>query len=165
MPIFNSCPVFSSHDDYMTRKETWEQIKDYLPQDKVIWESFYGNGKSGEYLQELGFEVIHRDVDFFTHDLGDIIVSNPPYTIKKEVFTRLKQLGKPFVMLVPSTTVQTKYFKELFADEHIQLIIPWKKNHFDKLVNGEIQKGKDNCSFYTLYITWKLNLDKDVIFI
>jgi hypothetical protein len=98
--------------------------------------------------------------------LGDIIVSNPPYTIKREVFTRLKQLGKPFVMLVPSTTIQTKYFKELFEDEQIQLIIPYKKNNFDKLVNGEIIKPiKDNCSFYTLYITWQIGLEKDVIFI
>ena len=163
--MFHISPILSKHDDYMTRKETWEQIKDYIPQNKLIWECFYGDGNSGRHLQEMGFNVVHEDIDFFTNNLGELLLSNPPYTIKREIFTRLKELGKPFIMLVPSTTIQTKYFKELFEDEHIQLIIPYKKNNFDKLVNGEIQKGKDNCSFYTLYITWQIGLEKDVIFI
>jgi len=29
----------------------------YLPRDKVLWEAFYGDGQSGNYLRELGFEV------------------------------------------------------------------------------------------------------------
>ena len=47
----------SNHDDYMTPKHAWEAIKDYIPRDKVIWEAFYGDGKSGKYLEELGFSV------------------------------------------------------------------------------------------------------------
>lgn len=30
----------------------------------------------------------------------DYIVSNPPYSIKGDVFTRLFEIGKPFAMLV-----------------------------------------------------------------
>ena len=63
---------FSQHDDYMTPKSAWENIKDYIPKDKVIWEAFYGNGDSGTYLQELGFtRTIHQELDFFDNDLGD----------------------------------------------------------------------------------------------
>jgi hypothetical protein len=57
--------TFLKHDDYMTPKTAWEDIKKYIPQNKTIWEAFYGNGKSGEYLTELGFNVIHKEVDFF----------------------------------------------------------------------------------------------------
>ena len=55
-------------DNYMTPKSAWEQIKHLIPNNKVIWEPFYGDGKSGEYLKELGFNVIHEDIvsgDFY----------------------------------------------------------------------------------------------------
>ena len=40
--------TFSTHDEYMTPKYAWENIKDFIPKDKVIWEPFYGDGKSGD---------------------------------------------------------------------------------------------------------------------
>ena len=52
--------TFVNHDDYMTPKSAWENISQYIPQDRVIWESFYGNGESGTHLQSLGFLVIHH---------------------------------------------------------------------------------------------------------
>ena len=55
---------FSKHDDYMTPKYAWEAIQSLIPKNKVIWEAFYGNGNSGKYLSELGFDVIHKEVDF-----------------------------------------------------------------------------------------------------
>jgi len=83
--------TFTKYDDYMTPNYAWDNIKDYIPKDKIIWEAFYGNGNSGNYLKTLGFNVIHEDIDFFNNDKGDIIVSNPPFTIKKEILILLKQ--------------------------------------------------------------------------
>ena len=74
----------------MTPKYAWEWIKDFIPKDKQIWEAFYGDGESGRYLTDLGFNVIHEEVVFFTNNVGDIIVSNPPFSQKKEIFTRKK---------------------------------------------------------------------------
>ena len=34
--------TFAKHDSYMTPKSAWENIKEYIPKDKVIWEAFYG---------------------------------------------------------------------------------------------------------------------------
>lgn len=45
--------TFLKHDDYMTPKYAWENIKSYIPEDKVVWEPFYGDGKSGDFLREL----------------------------------------------------------------------------------------------------------------
>ena len=159
MALFHDCPRWSNNDEYMTPKSAWEDIADYIPRDKVIWEPFYGDGMSGNYLRQLGFEVIHEQIDFFEHDLGDILISNPPYTKKREVFERLKALGKPFIMLVPTTVLHTMYFKSIFHDENIQLIIPYKKRQF-YCVNKELKK--DGCSFYTLYVCWRINMEKDV---
>jgi len=86
----------------MTPKYAWENIQHLIPKDKVIWEAFYGGGKSGEYLKELGFDVIHDEVDFFENDLGDIIVSNPPFSLSKAVIKRLFELDKPFIIIFTS---------------------------------------------------------------
>jgi len=158
---FKKCPRFTKDDDYMTQKSAWEDIAKYVPKDYILWEAFYGDGKSGEYLRELGYEVIHEAIDFFDNNPDcDAIVSNPPYSAKREVFTRLKELGKPFVMLVPTTTLHTKYLQQLFGDENLQVIMPYKKRQFDSPTK---QLKKDGCSFYTCYICYKMNLPKDLI--
>ena len=60
--------TFSNHDDYMTPLSAWENIKDFIPKDKIIWEAFYGDGLSGNHLTKLGFNVIHEEIDFFEND-------------------------------------------------------------------------------------------------
>jgi len=162
--------TFTKHDDYMTPKSAWENIIDYIPKDKVIWEAFYGDGESGNHLTELGFNVIHEDKDFFkwTPENYGAIVSNPPFQFKKEVLTRLKELDKPFILIMPCSTLTTQYFRKLFADSHhkIQIIIPKKRIQFIKLVNGKKQeKMKNACNFDCFYYFYKMNLKKDLIFI
>jgi len=76
--MFRDCPSFTNDDDFMTPKSAWEDISVYLPRNKVIWECFYGDGRSGKFLKELGFDVIHENIDFFENDMGDVLVSNPP---------------------------------------------------------------------------------------
>lgn len=157
--------TFLKHDDYMTPKSAWENIQHIIPKEKVIWEAFYGDGKSGDYLKELGFNVIHEQIDFFENDLGDIIVSNPPFSLSDKVLTRLKELNKPFIIIFPSSKINTQYFRRLFSetDDKIQIIIPRKRIQFIKLVNGEIPvNSKNACNFDCFYYCWKLNLDRDI---
>ena len=108
--------TFKVHDDYMTPKTAWEAIKHLIPRETVIWEPFYGDGKSGQNLRDLGFNVIHEPIDFFTHDMGDIIVSNPPFSRSKEVIERLIQLNKPFIIIMPCSKLSTSYFRNAFND-------------------------------------------------
>ncbi len=146
-------------DDYMTPKEVWESIKTYIPQNKVIWEAFYGDGKSGEYLRELGFNVIHEPIDFFKENRGDVIVSNPPFSLKMKVLQRLKELDKPFILLLPASTLGTKTLQELYGND-IQLIIPKGRISYNK--NGKPTNGVWFASFFYCY---KCNLQRDIIFL
>ena len=57
MAIFNT-KSFIVYDDYMSPKSAWEAINHLIPKNKVIWEAFYGDWKSGQYLTELGYDVI-----------------------------------------------------------------------------------------------------------
>ena len=160
--------TFSKHDDYMTPKSAWENIEHLIPKDNIIWEAFYGDGTSGTYLEELGFNVIHEDIDFFEHDRGDIVVSNPPFTLIKEVLTRLVELNKPFILIMPSPKLHTQYFRKLFSDleDPIQIVIPRKRIQFDKLVNGERPKDyKSKCNFDCYYYCWKMNLPRDIMWL
>jgi hypothetical protein len=147
----------------MTPKYAWENIKHLIPTDKVIWEAFYGNGKSGEYLKELGFNVIHEPIDFFENNLGDIIISNPPFSKSKEIMKRLKELDKPFIVILPVSKLNTSYVRENYMNTKLQVIIPKKRIHFEKLVNGEKIKGwKNACNFDCFYYCYKMNLPNDI---
>ena len=156
--------TFTKHDDYMTPFSAWNNIKDYIPKDKVLWEAFYGDGISGEHLKNLGFEVIHKDVDFFENNLGDIVVSNPPFTKCKEVLERLVELDKPFILIMPSSKINTQYFRKLFKtnENSLQIIIPRRRIQFQKVVDGQYVDFKTSCNFDCFYYCWKMNLERDI---
>ena len=160
--------TFMKHDDYMTPKYAWENIKDYIPKDKIIWEAFYGDGESGKHLTDLGFETIHEEIDFFENDKGEVVVSNPPFSLSKEVFARLVELDKPFILILPSSKINTQYFRKLFSknEDKIQIIIPRKRIHFHKLVDGKTPENwKNACNFDCFYYCWKMGLERDIIWL
>ena len=152
--------TFIKHDDYMTPKYAWENITQYLPQGKIIWEAFYGDGNSGKYLEELGYEVIHEQIDFFENNKGDIIVSNPPFSLAKDIMNRLYDLDKPFCLIFPSSKINTQYFIK-WKDKNIQIIIPRKRIQFVK--DGNLLENK--CNFDCFYYCYKMNLPKDIIWL
>tara|TARA_R110001606_G_C15372353_1_gene649668 strand:+ start:81 stop:572 length:492 start_codon:yes stop_codon:yes gene_type:complete len=152
-----------THDDYMTPKSAWENIKHIIPKDKIIWEAFYGDGQSGNYLKDLGFNVIHEPIDFYNNNLGDIIISNPPFSDSKQIMPRLKQLNKPFIMILPVSKLCCQYMRETFSPGEIQIIIPKKRIHFVKLIDGKPMIGHKSCSpFDCFYFTYKLGLERDI---
>lgn len=162
MATFNN-KSFLKHDDYMTPNHAWDDIKKYIPKDKIIWEAFYGNGESGKYLTEIGFNVFHEPIDFFDNNIGDIIVSNPPFSKSKEIINRLAELDKPFIIIMPSSKINTSYFRNHFINKNIQIIIPRKRIHFNKLVNGERPTGwKNACNFDCFYYCYKIGLQNDI---
>lgn len=145
-------------DDYETPLSAWRSLAEVVPKDGVVWDPFYGSGASGEHLRSLGFKVIHQKEDFFSVDRGDLILTNPPFSKKKEVLTRLKELGKPFAVLLPASVLGTKMLRSLFPD--IQLLIPNGRISFVK--NGEQTKSVWFASFW---YCWKLRLPKDILFL
>jgi len=155
--------TFIKHDDYMTPQYAWENIKYLIPKNKIIWEAFYGDGKSGNYLKELGFEVIHDPIDFFENNCGDIIVSNPPFSLCKQILKRLLIIDKPFILILPSSKINTSYFRE-WRDKKIQIIIPRKRIQFTKIIDGKLST-ENRCNFDCFYYCYKIGLKDDIMWL
>ena len=159
---FSSC----SSDNYFTPFYAWKNIEKYIPKNKKIWEPFYNDSsRSPYYLQKLGCDVVYNKEDFFENNRGDIVVSNPPFSIKKEVLERLIELNKPFILIMPSSVLHTQYFKHLFKDDpNMQIIIPKQRIHFMKMVNGSLIQT-NGCNFDCSYYCWKINMKKQITFL
>lgn len=99
-----------------------DPIIKYLPKGKVIWCPF-DEQWSAFYvrLRELGYKVIRSSLsdgkDFFTYEpeKWDLIVSNPPFSIKDRILKRLYSLQKPFAVLLPLNSLQGKTRYKYFA--------------------------------------------------
>jgi hypothetical protein len=150
-------------DNYITNKFDWERIKDYIPKDKVIWSPFWCDGKQKEYFKEIGFDIIHEDKDFFSYTPEyDLVIDNPPFSKKREILQKLSDLDKPFILVCPSMMLSYKYFQDLFKDKGIQIIIPYKRINFKHLNSDKKNYSPPFASFYFCY---KMNLERDLIFI
>ena len=157
----------SKDNDFVSPKYLWEDIKDYIPQDKIISMPFYCEGSAGIDMADLGFNVIHQNEDFFEHDRGEVVIDNPPFELKKEVINKLVERNKPFILIVPVSTLCYKYTKILVDD--LQGIIPKKRMkfiHYDKK-KKELKADwqKHSSRFDCVYMCWKMQLSKDIIFI
>lgn len=163
--------TFQKHDDYMTPKHAWEDIKQFVPDEyKFIYEPFYGDGKSGEYLKEIFPDktIIHFESDFY--DLYntpalyyEAVISNPPFSDAKNIMPKLFEVDKPFILLMPSSKINTSYFRQ-WKDKKIQIIIPRKRIHFIKLVDGKEVPTK-GANFDCFYYCYKMNLPKDIVWL
>jgi len=164
MPGFHT-KTFNNDDEYMTPFYAWKNIEKYLPKNKIIWEAFYGDGTSKKNLNFLGCDrVIHEPMDFYKSNVGECIVSNPPYHDKVKVFKRLILLDKPFILLLPDYVLASVGFRNLFKDKNIQIIIPRSRIHFNRKKKRNDGK-KDRCNFDCFYYCYKMNLPKDIIFL
>ena len=95
------------NDECYTPRYVVEAILPYVPKNKIIWcpfdkeESFFV-----KVLTENGYNVVFSHIDhgedFFTFEPPhwDIMVSNPPFSNKRQFFERAFQLGKPFMLLM-----------------------------------------------------------------
>lgn len=98
---------FNKNDEYYTPEYAVYPILKYIKPNSTIWCPFdKKDSKFVEVFKKEGFKVIYGHIetgeDFFKVDVPncDYIISNPPYSLRGEVFKRLFEIGKPFAMLI-----------------------------------------------------------------
>ena len=154
-------------DEVYTPAYAVKPILEYLHPKTTVWCPF--DTKESEYvrlLQEAGHNVIASHIDegknFFFYEPEedyDCIISNPPFSIKDDILTRLYELNKPYAILLPIPSLQGqkrfKYIKDCQA-----LIFDKRINYYTTPERNEIQKGVSFGSFYLC----RNFLPKDLIF-
>ena len=144
------------NDEISTPEEAIYPLLKILKRNWIIWECCWGDGDLAKHLRKFGFKVVgDPDEDFFTSKRDcDIIITNPPYSNKRDFIQRAIELRKPFAFLVPITTLEGKKSMELFHDKDIQIIIPNKRINFIK--------EKSGSWFAVMWLTCGLNLRKSI---
>jgi len=152
-------------DEFQTPEYAIEPLLPFLKKGWTIWECAWGKGSLAKHLEKKGF-LIKGDLneDFLKSSCGgdyfDCIVTNPPYSLKYEFLKKCFELGRPFALLMPLTTLEGLKRGELFRKHGIQIIIP------NRRINFETPSGKGSGAwFQTAWFCWKLNLPKDLNFV
>ena len=156
-------------DDFQTPPEALKPLLPYLNKDWLIWECASGKGNLIKGLNKAGFiHIIGTDIlqtpdyDFLRYkpEFFDCIITNPPFSLKQEFLARCYQLKKPFALLLPLTTFETRKRQELFEKYGIEVIL------FDKRINFETPNRIEKSSswFATAWFTNWLNIGKQLTF-
>jgi hypothetical protein len=102
---------------------------------KTIWCPFDQDSSNFfKVLVKNGFKVVRSHIDdgqdFYEYEPEewDLIVSNPPFTGKKQIFERAISFNKPFALLMTNTWLNDSAPKQLFRDIDLQLLM------FDKRI-------------------------------
>ena len=154
-------------DEVYTPAYAVKPIIKYIKQSDVVWCPF--DLEDSEYvklIRQNGNKVIATHIDngqnFFEYEPKekyDIIISNPPFSIKDDIIKRLYELNKPYAILLPIPSLQGQkrfsYMKDCQA-----LIFDKRINYYTDIKKKSIQKGVSFGSFYLC----RNFLPKDLIF-
>lgn len=142
-------------DEYFTPPEAVKPLLRFIPTDKVLWCPFDKATSSYVHVfEEAGYSVLHSHIDegknFFFYEPEepyDIIISNPPFSVKDDILRRLTELNKPYAMLLPLPTLQgQKRFDDLVGSE--ALIFDKRINFFTDEAQTQMAKGVAFASIY-----------------
>lgn len=155
---------YENSDERYTKPEAIYPLLKYISKDKVIWcpcdlESSY----FVKIFKLNGFKVINSHInlgqDFYKYEPKnwDILITNPPFSNKREFISRTLSFKKPFCLLLPLTYLNdtTPYY--LFKDIDLELMI------FDKRMEFINTESNNKISFKSGYYAWKF-FNKQVVF-
>lgn len=139
-------------------------ILKYLSPDLIVWCPF--DKEDSQFVKLIGMqnEVIHSHIsdgkDFFEYEpeRWDVIVSNPPFRKKRQIFERAMGFQRPFALLMTLTWLNDSAPKQLFRDRDLQLLM------FDKRIQFTSPniKNRKKITFSTGYYCCEM-LPKQII--
>ena len=151
-------------DELYTPEYAITPLLKYLPKNAKIWEcTDYGESNITSILRKNGFEVIStkkEDLNFLEDRVDfdfDIIITNPPYSLKDQFLQKCYEYGKPFCLLLPITSLEGIKRGKMFRENGIELLV------YDKRCNFIYDNSKKNCWFNTSWFCWNI-LPQQLIF-
>jgi len=153
-----------SNDECYTPSYGVEPILKYIPNGTTVWCPF--DKDDSEFVKQISKtnDVVHSHIedglDFYEYepDKWDVIISNPPFTKKRQIFERALSFKKPFALIMSNTWLNDSAPKQLFKDKDLQLLMFDKRMRFN-LPNGE---SNNKITFSSSYYCWNF-LPKQII--
>lgn len=143
-------------DEKYTPEYAIKPIIKYIPKDYVIWCPFDTKESNFVKLLSKTHKVIYSHIDnaqdFFNYtpkEHFDIIVSNPPFTRKRQIFEKALSFNKPIALLMTNAWLNDKYSKWVFYESgrNMELLMFDKRVHFIN-PDGSIEKKTTFSSSY-----------------
>lgn len=153
------------NDEWETPEYVVQAIVPYIGKHSVVWCPF--DRHDSPYVRVLereGLRVVHSHIDYgqdyyhYEPRYWDIMVSNPPFTNKREIFSRALFFGKPFALLMSNTWLNDSAPKDLFKHRDLQLLM--FRNRVKFLKDGKIVDNR--ITFSSSYFCCNL-LPKQII--
>ena len=171
MSVYTSAAQPKRNDLYETPVRSLNMMLDHLdPSLHLLWEPFVGSGHSTRHMRSSGFQVTNGDdPDFFKQTvpvapagMKTVLVSNPPFSIKRQILSHLDTLGMNDVaLLLPAPVLFTKYFREYSKEHHVQMVIHSKRCAF---LDPHTGKSGKSASFDVAWICVGVGLTRDINF-
>ena len=126
---------------YYTPETALQIIEPYIVNHKTIWDPAAGLDifPVKDYFEKKGHRVVISDLtmsseyDFFkykTKKRFDVIVTTPPYSLRKDFIIRAFEIKKPFALLVPVNVLESNTIRDLLKKYRVSLIFPPKLTYF-----------------------------------
>lgn len=150
------------NDELYTPDYAIEPLLKYLPKNKIIWEcTDFGSSNITKLLKQHDYKVIstHKDNFDFLTDIPnfdfDIIITNPPYSLKNEFLKKCYEYDKPFCLLLPLTSLEGIERGKMFREKGIDVLVLDRRCDF--------MDNKKSNWFNTSWFCYKV-LPKQLIF-
>lgn len=135
------------NDEAWTERYAVEPLLKYLEpfRNKIIWCPF--DTEESEFVKVFtsnGFNVVHSHIwngqDFYNYEPEewDILISNPPFTNKKQIFERALSFNKPFALLMTVAWLNDSAPAKIFKNRDLQLLLFSKRMQFKNLSANKI---------------------------
>lgn len=157
----------ATSDECMTPYYAVDPLAKYIPKGKKIWCPFDKAWSAFVQILKKDNIVLYSHIDegqdFFNYqpDDFDLIISNPPFSVKDQVLERCYTLGKPFALLLPVNSIQGKKRVSLFKKHDLELLI--FDGRIDFHTRGNFVETSKNTHFGSAYFCRGI-LPKPIIF-
>jgi len=162
----------SKREIYYVPEEGIELILPYIKDFKTIWDPACGpmeNYPLKDVLERHGHRVVTSDIlmgreyDFFaykTKKRHDMIVTTPPYSLRKEFVLRALELNKSFALFVPLNILESQTMKDLFKQYGVSLVFPPKTlTYFSPDDNKSVKSLP-----YSIWLVWGVSKMPPVVY-
>jgi hypothetical protein len=143
-------------DNCQTPGYAVDPLERFIHKSWMIWEPAKGERYLSSELISRGYQVFESGIeeDFFEFEPDihwDVIVTNPPYSLKFPWIERCYEFGKPWFLLLPVECMGTASAQEMFREFGVNVIYTSKRINFKMPFKGWKTHG---AQFPTAWYFW-----------